>query len=241
MTERTKKGRQWSRIEYVSRVRKRRETVLNAASEPVTALSHFKLNFDSVFNELDGFIEPKGDETEDNDAGDDHIQLKYLGTIDNQVSQAAPCRKEFSDDDAYQSQAYIYLGRAEQNGNGAGEHHPEESVTFTAAQSVYQSDFFRIYLLEAGIKADDGAEDSHGYACNDNGFGSGAEPYDEQRRQCGFGQAVQYHQVGFQNLRQLSGIPQKCGHQKAEKQYQQKAEKCLKKGDTDVGEQGIAF
>ena len=241
MTERTEKGRAMVSDRSVSRVRKRRETVLYAASEPVTALSHFKLDFDSVFDELDGFIETQGDETEDNDAGDDHIQLKYLGTIDNQVSQAAPCRKEFSDDDAYQSQAYIYLGRAEQNGNGAGEHHPEESVTFTAAQSVYQSDFFRVDLLEAGIKADDGAEDSHGYACNDNGFGSGAKPYDEQRSQRGFGQTVQDYQIGFQDFRQLSGIPQKRGHQKAEKQYQQEAEKCLKKGDTDVREQGIAF
>lgn len=184
---------------------------------------------------LDGLIEPQSDETEDDNAGDNHIQLEYLGTVDDQVSKAPSCRKEFSYDDAYQSQAYIYFGCAEQNGNGAREYHPEKGIPPAAAQCVYQRDFFRVHLLEAGIKTDDRAEDGHGDTGYNDGFGTGAQPYDEQGRQCGFGQTVQHHQIRFQDFRQLSGVPQKCGHQETEQQYQQKTEKRLKKSDTDVG------
>ena len=60
---------------------------------------------------------------------------------------------------------------------------PGKSVLLSAAQRVDQSDFFRIYLLKAGIKADNGAENSHGDSGYDDGFCPGAQPYDKERGQ----------------------------------------------------------
>ena len=67
--------------------------------------------------------------------------------------------------------------------NRAGQHYLEKSVLLSAAQRVDQSDFFRIYLLKAGIKADNGAENSHGDSGYDDGFCPGAQPYDKERGQ----------------------------------------------------------
>ena len=47
-------------------------------------------------------IQQDGDQTENHDAHQYHVQFKYLGTIDNQVTEAASCSQKFADDHAYQ-------------------------------------------------------------------------------------------------------------------------------------------
>lgn len=136
-----------------------------------------------MLDKLNRLIKQQGDDTQDDNACDHHIQLENLGTVYDQISQASPGGKEFTDDYAYQSQTDIDFGGAEQDGNRAGQHYLEKSVLLSAAQRVDQSDFFRIYLLKAGIKADNGAENSHGDSGYDDGFCPGAQPYDKERGQ----------------------------------------------------------
>lgn len=136
-----------------------------------------------MFNNLDGFIEAQGDNTEYNNAGNYHIKLEYLGTIYDQIAESPFCCQKFSNDNPHQCQADIYFCSTQQDGDGTGEYHLEKGIASAAAQGIDQSNFLRIHLLESGIKADDGTKDGNGHTCHDNGFSTGAEPYDKQRRQ----------------------------------------------------------
>lgn len=154
-----------------------------------------------MFDDLYGLIEDQRDDAQHDDAGDYHIQLEHLGAIYDQISQSSSGRKEFADDDAHQRQADIHFRGAEQNRHGTGEHYFAESVPPAAAQCMDQSDLLRVHLLESRIETDDGAEYRHGHAGYNDGAGAGAQPYDEQRRQGRFRQAVEHHQIGLQYLR----------------------------------------
>ena len=74
-----------------------------------------------MFDDLDGFIESQCNDTKHNNACDHHIQLEYLGAVDDQISQSPSCGKKFSDNDPHQGEPDIYLCRTEQNWDGAWE------------------------------------------------------------------------------------------------------------------------
>ena len=131
---------------------------------------------------LDQLIEDHGDGAEDDDGGDHHVELEYLGAVDDQIAKPPSCSQKFPDDDTYKSQADIDLHTAQDKRNGAWQDHLKESVPAAAAQRVDQFAHLGIHLAEACEQADDGTEDSYGEACHNDGVCSGAQPYDEQRR-----------------------------------------------------------
>ena len=143
-----------------------------------------------MFNDLNGFIESKCNDAEYDNAGDYHIKLEYLGTVYDQISKTSSGGKKFTDNDSHKGQTDIYLCGAEQNGHRARKYHFKKSISPTAAQRIYQGDFFRIDLLKTCVETYDGAKYSHGDTGYDNGFCAGAKPYDEQWCQCRFRQAV---------------------------------------------------
>lgn len=58
---------------------------------------------------LDQPIKHHGDRTQDHNGSDHHAKLEHLRSIDDQISESAPCGQKFSDDDADQSKADIHL------------------------------------------------------------------------------------------------------------------------------------
>ena len=104
-----------------------------------------------VLNALYSLVKAHGNDTQNQDAGDDQIQLEHLAAIDNQIAQPPPGGQEFPDDDTYQSQADIDLGGAEHNGDGAGQDHFAESIPLVASQSVDQRDFLAFHLYKSLI------------------------------------------------------------------------------------------
>ena len=143
-----------------------------------------------MFYDLNGLIESKRDNAQHNDTGYHHIQLEYLGAVDNQIPQSPSRGQKFPDDDAHQCQSDIDFGGAQENRDGPREDNLGESVTPASPQGIDQSDFLRIHLAEACVKADDRAEDGDGHAGHNDGPGACAKPHDEQGGQGGFWQAV---------------------------------------------------
>ena len=86
-----------------------------------------------MLDHLYGFIKSQGNNAQDDNACDHHIQLKYLGAVDDQVAKSPPGGEKFSDDHAYQRQPDVHLCGTQQNGNGAGEYYFGESVPPGAA------------------------------------------------------------------------------------------------------------
>ena len=60
--------------------------------------------------------------------------MKYLGSVDDQVSQAKPGRQEFSDDHAHQAEADIDLHVADDERDRAGKQYLKEHVSPFSAQ-----------------------------------------------------------------------------------------------------------
>lgn len=118
------------------------------------------------------------------------MHLENLRTVNNQVSEPSSCSEKFTDDNTDKGETDIYFHRAQNGRNAARKDNLKKSVPFAAAQRINQSDFFAVYLLKAGVKAYDGAKYGNGCAGNNNGSGTGAEPYDKKRRKRGFRQTV---------------------------------------------------
>ena len=62
-----------------------------------------------MLQKLNELIQSHGNDTEDQDRSDDHIQLKYLSSIDDQISEPLPGSQEFPYDHTYEREAYIDL------------------------------------------------------------------------------------------------------------------------------------
>ena len=105
-----------------------------------------------------------------------------------------------------------------------------------SVQGVDQFDLFLIYGGKAGIQVHDAAEDRHRHACCDDRRRGGAEPHDEQRRKCGFRQAVQDDEVGFQYLGQFPAAPQKDSDENTAQRYQKKTDDRLIQRNSDMQE-----
>lgn len=139
---------------------------------------------------MDSGIKEKSDDAQDQDTGNDHIQLKDLGAVNDQVAKTTSCCQEFSDDNAYQGQTDIDFGGTYQSRKGGGEDNFVEGLSFVASQRIDQGELLRIYLPKGGIKADNGAKDRNGDPRHNDGGHAGSQPDDEKRRKGGFGKAV---------------------------------------------------
>ena len=59
------------------------------------------------------FVKSQRNDAQDNDAGDYHVQLEYLGAVNDQVAKSPSGCQKFPDDDTYQRQPDVHLCGAE--------------------------------------------------------------------------------------------------------------------------------
>ena len=85
---------------------------------------------------LDSFIEAKGNDTEDNNACDHHIQLEDLTSVDDQITKTALCCQKFADDDAHQCKTDVDFGGTDHSGNGARQYDFGEGIFLFAAKGI---------------------------------------------------------------------------------------------------------
>ena len=107
-----------------------------------------------------------------------------------------------------------------------------------SVQGIDQFDLLLVYGGEAGIQVHDAPEYGDGHAGHDDGSGGCAQPYDQQRRQCGFWQTVEHDEIGLQDFRQPAAAPEQDGRKHAEHGDQQEACDCLVECNADVQEDG---
>ncbi len=142
-------------------------------------------------------IKQHGQNTQDDNAEHDIIQTEDLTAVDNQISQAGIGRQKFTDDDTYEAESDIHLHVADDGGNAGGQNDIAKNIPAGASQSPDEQQFIIVYVDKSSIQVDDRAEYGHCDTADNDGFHVVAEPYDQDRCQSGFWQAVQYNKVRF--------------------------------------------
>lgn len=170
------------------------------------------------------------------DRHDQPIHLKYLARVDDQIPQSVSCRQEFSDHHPYQAQPDIDLHIADDRRHGAWQYDFEQRVPAVPVECIYELDLFLVHGGEAGIQVHDAAEDRDGHSSDDDGCGRGAQPYDQQRRERGLGQAVQDYEIRFQYFGEFPAAPQEHRDKDAEQCDKQEADNGLVQCDPYVQE-----
>ncbi len=188
---------------------------------------------------LDQLIQAHCDHAQNDDAGDDEMKLKNLAAIDNQITKSPPGSQKFPYDDTDKSQADVDLHGAQNRGNGIRQYDFEKYIFFGSAQCIDQCHLLFIHLMKSCIEADNTAKEGYGNAGYDDSTHACAQPDNKERRQSGFGQAVENHQIGLHDFRQAFGIPQESGGKQADDNDQEKAGKGFEQGDADVLKNGI--
>lgn len=97
-----------------------------------------------MFQTLDQFVKAHGDGAENQNRGDHHVELEYLRSIDDQVSQTSPGGKKFTDDDANQRKSDVDLHIAEDQRNRGWKDDLKESVSPVATQRIDQFEHFGV-------------------------------------------------------------------------------------------------
>ncbi len=192
-----------------------------------------------MFQALDQFVKAHGDGAENQNRGDHHVELEYLRSIDDQVSQTSPGGKKFTDDDANQRKSDVDLHIAEDQRNRGWKDDLKESVSPVATQRIDQFEHFGVCLAEACVETDNGAKYGNRDTGDNDRVGPGAEPYDQKRGKSRFGKGVQYNEIGFQDLRQTFLIPEKSRTQQTEESDKEEAQHCFKQCDPGVREEGV--
>lgn len=136
-----------------------------------------------MFHTLDQLIECHGNGAENDDRGDHHIKLEYLGTVNDQIAESAPCGKKFSDDHTYEGEADVDLHIAQNKRDGGGKDNLKERISPCTAQRIDQLEHFRICLTKSRVEINNGTKYGNGDSGNDDGVCSGSEPDNQKRRQ----------------------------------------------------------
>ena len=105
-----------------------------------------------------------------------------------------------------------------------------------SVERIYEFDLFLINRCEACVQVHDAPEHGDGHAGYDDRCRGSAKPYDEKRRQCGFGKAVQHDQIGLEYLGESPAAPELDGDQDTGKGYEQETYDRLIQCDADVQE-----
>ena len=103
-------------------------------------------------------------------------------------------------------------------------------------EGVDQFDLLFIDRGKTGVQVHDAPEDGDRHTGDDDRRRSGAQPYDQKRRQRGFRQAVQHYQIGLQYLGEPPAAPEQDGGQDAAESHEQEAYDRLIQRDADVQE-----
>lgn len=105
-----------------------------------------------------------------------------------------------------------------------------------SVQGVDEHDLIRIHFGKFGIEVQDASKDRNRHSGYNDRCAVRSEPDNEQRGEGGFRQAVENHQIGFQDFRQLPEEPEKDGDKEAEEDHQNKTDQGFIKGSSDVPE-----
>ena len=100
-----------------------------------------------MFDHLDRLVEQQGDDAQDDDACDYHVELEDLRAVNDEVAKSTPCGKKFTDDDAYQRKPDVHLRSAQQNRQGTGQDDLEKGILLSSAERVDKSDLLGIGSL----------------------------------------------------------------------------------------------
>lgn len=163
--------------------------------------------------------------------------FERLRRIDNQIPQPLFCRQKFSDDHADEAQTDIHFEDAEYGRQVQRQDYFGQTVEAAAAQRFDQFDLIGIGGLENGIQVQYTAENCQRDGGDDDGFHVVAQPHDEDRRHGGFGKAVEYHKVWFQNFAESLVPPEQYRQQNGQKSYQHEAGEGFRQSDADMKHQ----
>ena len=131
-----------------------------------------------------------------------------MAGVNDQIPQPVSCRQEFPDHHPHQAQSDIDLHIADDRRHRAWQNDFEQRVPSVSVEGIDELDLFLVHSGEAGIQVHDTAEDRDGHSGDNDGRGRGAQPYDQQRRERGFGQAVQDYEIRFQYFGEFPAAPQ---------------------------------
>lgn len=188
------------------------------------------------FQQIDQGIEHHCHEAEENNTHQQPIHLKYLTGINNQIPQPAPRCQKFPDHNPHQAESDVDLHIADDGRDGAWQYDLGKGMPFVPAQGIDQLDLLLIHSGKAGIQVQDAPEDRHRHSGCDDGGLIGAQPYDQERRKGGLGQAVEHHQIRVQDFGQLAAAPEQHCSQDTDEGGQQEAGNGLIQGTPEMQE-----
>lgn len=180
----------------------------------------FQIQF---FCQIQALIQAHGQDAENYNGHQHHIQLEDLAPVDDKIAQSFPASDEFADDDAHQAEADIDFHRIQKDGHRTGQDDFGEHIPFPAAQGINEFGFLRVHFQKAGVDGENASEYGHGHTCHDDSPHIGSQPYDEKRGQSRFRQAVQDYQIRLQDAGEGSAHPQQDRGQDACGKDQEKA------------------
>lgn len=76
-----------------------------------------------MLQSLDHLVKRHGDDAEDHDGCDYHVELEDLRPINDQIPKTPAGGEEFPDNNAHEREADIDFHIAENRGNGSRKHH----------------------------------------------------------------------------------------------------------------------
>ena len=188
------------------------------------------------FNQSDQCVQQHGDHAENTDTHQKPVELKNLTSINDHIAKTFSTADKFSDDHTHQAEPDIDLHGADDRRNAAWDHYLGESMEPVSVKGVDEHDLIRIHFGKFGIEVQDAPEDRNRHSGYNDRCAVCTEPDDEQRGKSRFWQAVQHHQIRFQDFRKLPEEPEKDGDKKAEEDHQDKTDQGFVKRHSDMTE-----
>ena len=88
-----------------------------ASGEWKSVFRFFSVQF---FRQIQALIQAHGQDAENYNGHQHHIQLEDLAPVDDKIAQSFPASDEFADDDAHQAEADIDFHRIQKDGHRTG-------------------------------------------------------------------------------------------------------------------------
>ncbi len=192
-----------------------------------------------LFHKIQYCVQAHGNDAQDHNGHQYPSELKGLAAVDDKIAKAGSCADKFTDDDTNQAKSDIHLHNTEDEGDGRGQDDFCQLFFFVSAKGFDQLQLIRVSLAEAGIQADDGAEDGDGHTGHDDGTLVCTEPHDEKGGKGRFREAVEDHKVRLQDPGCPRGTPQKDGCPHTQDHNKEEADKGFCQGDCYVGKKGL--
>lgn len=105
-----------------------------------------------------------------------------------------------------------------------------------SVECVDEFDLLFVNRGKTGVQVHDASEHGNRHTGYDDCCRGGPQPYDQKRRQRGFRQAVQYHQIGLQYFGKPPAAPEEDGNQDTGDCHKQETYDRLIQCDADMQE-----